>query len=805
MLEIKYLQKVPFRTFAYSYFITFVKIYLSMRFLVLFVFFQCYATGIYTQTLNTELLAHVNYQQLHNANLNDVWGYVDEAGNEYAIVGTTKGTSILDLTDPSNPFEVFWIEGAHSIWRDPCVFGDFAYVTTEAKDGLTIIDLSPLPNSTNLPTYLYQGNSESKLLSAHTCYIDEKGFAYVFGSNIGKGGVLILDVKTDPINPEQVGFFDEWYVHDGFVRNDTMYLAHILDGFVSIVDISNKANPILLGTVNTPNHFSHNVWPTNNGKVIYTTDEVTGAYIAAYDITNIQTIREIDRFQNSPGKGIVPHNTHVRGNFLITSYYSDGVIVNDITHPDNIVKIAQFDTYPGQTIGFDGNWGVYPFLPSGNLVLSDITEGLFIVHVNYEQASYLHGVIKDANSGAPIEDVQIQLKTVEQIESSHADGTYKTGVSGSGNFEVSYFKVGYLPQTVTVKLEKGVVTTKDVLMIPMTPFSLVVNVLEAETSQPISDAQIILKAPLLEYNGLTNGAGQENFTIHYKTIYTISAAKWGYMAACMESYFDEKTGSMTVLLEKGYYDDFSFDLGWNVTGTAKTGSWERGSPNPTASGSAPGKDADYDCLNKAYVTGNNPALNDDVDDVDGGITILSSPVMDLSSYDDPHLNFNYWFFCWHGNPPDDTLIIRLSNGIEAVKIAHVTANDSIFNHWNQMNIRLKDFLEPTSGMVVSFQISDLDSNVNITEAGIDYIYVSNYNMLKNSVLEMDFDCSPVPTSDFLFLECGNETAYSLTNLNGNVLFSGETVNKKATIHLSAYPPATYLLKVGNRVKRIVKT
>ena len=104
---------------------------------------------------NIDSLSHISYQQLHGANLNDVWGYEDELGNEYAIVGTSKGTSIVDITNPSAPVEIFWYPGTESIWRDPCVYGDFAYVTTEAEDGLLIIDLSPLPQSHNLSTSVY--------------------------------------------------------------------------------------------------------------------------------------------------------------------------------------------------------------------------------------------------------------------------------------------------------------------------------------------------------------------------------------------------------------------------------------------------------------------------------------------------------------------------------------------------------------------------------------------------------------------------------------------------------------------------
>ncbi|NBX78888.1 MAG: hypothetical protein EBQ94_00645, partial [Flavobacteriales bacterium] len=70
---------------------------------------------------------------LHGANLNDIWGYVDELGNEYAIVGTTKGTSIVNVSNPSNPTEVFWLPGTESIWRDPCVYGNLLMLPRKQK------------------------------------------------------------------------------------------------------------------------------------------------------------------------------------------------------------------------------------------------------------------------------------------------------------------------------------------------------------------------------------------------------------------------------------------------------------------------------------------------------------------------------------------------------------------------------------------------------------------------------------------------------------------------------------------------
>ena len=751
-------------------------------------------------------MSHIDYQALHNADLNDVWGYVDELGNEYAIVGTSKGTSIVDVTDPSNPFEVFWIAGTESIWRDPSVRGDYAYVTTEASDGLLIIDLSPLPLSNNLPTTTYTGPSGSPWQSAHTCFVDENGFAYIFGSNRGNGGAIILDVQTDPMNPIEVGDFDNWYVHDGFVRNDTMYLAHISDGFFSLVDVTVKASPILLGTKTTPNNFTHNIWPSDNGQYVFTTDEISGAFIAAYDISDPLNIFEVDRIQNSPGQGILPHNTHVLNNYLITSYYSDGIIIHDITHPNNIVKVGYYDTYPTQTTGFDGCWGVYPFLPSGTILAADITEGLFILGPTYIQASYLEGTVTDASTLAPLNNVNVQIVSNDQIDYSNTIGEYATGILGVGTYSVTYSKVGYFPQTVTVTLTQAVITLQDIQLVPIPQFNLTVNVIEAGTGNPIPNAQISLQATLIEHVGLTNGIGQENFVLFYQEPYMITAGVWGYFTTCSSQVIDQNTLTITITLAKGYNDEFTFDFGWTVSGTATTGAWERGIPNGSNSGSAPSFDADFDCGDNAYVTGNDAVLYPDIDDVDGGYTLLTSPTMDLTTYPDPFLNYARWFYCFYGAVPDDTLQVIISNGITSTVVDEIGSDPAQFYLWTPKSIRILDFIALTNSMQVSFRTSDIDPDVNITEAGVDYFYISNSNVLAiNDENQPEIRVSPNPFQDLLEISgLELESSFELINLQGQLVLSGNISPKDNKINTSNLPTGILLLRLNNEVYKVMK-
>ncbi|MFZ9612702.1 MAG: choice-of-anchor B family protein [Crocinitomicaceae bacterium] len=759
-----------------------------------------------TAQLNVDSLSHVDYQLLHGANLNDVWGYVDELGNEYAIVGTSKGTSIVNITDGNNPQEIFWMAGTESIWRDPCVSGDYAYVTTEAEDGLLIIDLSPLPQSTNLSTTLYTGPSSNPWQSAHTCYTSPNGYAYIFGSNRGNGGVIMLDIHTDPMNPIEVGTYDPFYVHDGFERNDTLYIGHIYDGFFSLVDVTDKSNPILLGTKTTPNSFTHNIWPSTDGQVVYTTDEISGAYITAYNIQNPSNIVELDRVQSSANSIVIPHNVHVLGGYLVTSYYSDGIIIHDATYPYNLIQVGNFDTYLGQTPGFDGCWGVYPFFPSGKTVAADITKGLFILDVNYQKGCYLEGVVTDALSGAALSNVSVQLSSAVMLEKTNQQGFYATGTANSGVYTVDFTKAGYYPMTLTVSLINGQLNTINVPLIPITPFFTNVTVLEYGTNAPISDANIRFSHPIIEHEGMTNGLGIEEFTMFYQENYRLTVGKWGYQTFCVDTVVTAFNNDLTIYLTPGYYDDFEFDFGWSVSGTATSGMWERGVPNPTTN-VVSSQDAQWDCGKKAFVTGNDVGLNPDHDDVDGGFTQLLSPQMDFSSYSTPYINFATSFFCYHGPGNfDDTLKVYLSNGTNSVLIYQPTTPEGNPMSFEYTSIPLSGLLPFTNTMQVQLVISDLNPNVNITEAGFDHFSITN-QPIANVVEEHEEEWTlyPNPTATSLKLRGTHVIgSFTILDLTGKQCIQGNCSEKEMECSVEALEPGMYLIRFQNQVLTWVK-
>lgn len=785
-----------------------------MRFLVLLTFFYCLnfscSAQNYDPSINFDSLSHVSYVGLHDTYLNDIWGHVDANGNEYAIVGARKGVSVVDVTNPQNPSEVYWEEGDESIWRDINTFNNYAYVTTEAESGLMILNMNSLPNANGISSSYYTGPVGNEWQSAHTLFIDSAGYAYVFGANRGNGGVIILDIQTDPFNPIEVGVFDNWYCHDGYVLGDTMYLAHIADGFISIVDISDRSNPVLLGTKNTHNTFSHNIWVSPDRKYAFTTDEVSGAFVGSYDISDPANIVELDLVQNSPGLGVIPHNVHYLDGFLVCSYYSDGVVVFDGNKPDNLVKVASFDTYPAKTIGFDGTWAAYPFLPSGIVVAADITEGLFIYQPTYQRASYLEGNITNQGDNSALSNVKIQFENSDVSEFSKTNGDYATGNLGVGQFNVTFSKVGFYPRTESVTMVAGVVNVFDLALTPIPQFPFTITVKDKKTNLEILDAHVKLTGSLTEDEVLTNGLGEAIFSLYYQENYQIVVGKWGFRTDCFEQTISNTSGSLTVYLDQGYQDDFTFDFDWNTAFIgAVMGFWERGKPNGTNSNSAPSLDSDSDCGDEAFVTGNSASLDPDFDEVRDGLVLLYSPIFDLSDGKTPYIHYERWFYNFYGpiTPYDDTLKIMISNGDSTVLLDAQGSDESTFFTWNKKSFYLPDYIGLNSNMQLIIKVSDYLPAKNITEAGFDNFFMDSLDHFAINEIPFngEFKVLPNPfTEQLTIYNAPINSEIKLFDLQGNIVLQHLTTQNTESLVLTSLRSGMYFVRIENQLIKVIK-
>ncbi|MCB9222853.1 MAG: choice-of-anchor B family protein [Crocinitomicaceae bacterium] len=756
--------------------------------------------------INMTQLGYLDIATMHNTELNDIWGYEDENGNEYALVGCTKGTSIVDVTDPANPSEILWIPGMTSIWRDIKTYGDYAYVTTEANEGLLIIDLNPLPLSTTLPTSIYTGPAGNEWYSAHNLY-QADGYVYIFGSGRDNGGVIILDVATDPLNPAEVGSFEQWYIHDGFVRNDTGYFSHVNDGFFSIVDLSDKANVQLtdvIGTLTTSSNFTHNCWPSTDGQTLFTTDEVPNGYLDSYDISDPANPIFLDQIQSSPGNDIIPHNAHVLNNYLVTSYYTDGVVVHNISDPSNIVEIANFDTspnYSGNT--FNGCWGVYPFFSSTNIVASDIEEGLYILGLSPTLTSYLQGNITSAGTGQPINNAMIEILTTPTVDYSNVLGDYSIGTTNQGVYQVRYSANGYYADTLDINFVNGTIVTQNVALVQVPLFNITVTVLDQTTSLPIENAMVKVEHTLQNFDGVTDVNGQVTFGLFYEDNYKITAGSWGYINDCDPAVmFTTSNNTKTLYLSEGIYDDFTFDFGWTTSSNASAGDWVRETPVGTESlgiTANPYFDDFNDCSTYAYLTGNG-ASTVGGDDIDDGSVSLISPMIDLSSYTYPVMSFSYWFFDGFGggSTPNDSLAIYLSNGSETVQIASLGVLD-VTQQWESMHVDVASLMSLTNQMQLTLVATDFPFG-HVVKAGLDYFRIQE-TLGDNEISESQIAIYPNPATGTINIQGIQNGTIEIYDLSGRMVYNNQI---SSVINISELNSGMYMIRLKDKNGELVK-
>lgn len=744
--------------------------------------------------------------------LNDVCSWVDSTGKEYAIVGLQNAVSIVDLSDPANPKELQRISGPQTYWRDIDTWKNYAYVTNEVSGGLMVIELY------NLDTVNYNNVSyftSNSLSTAHTIFIDEKGYAYLFGSNISAGGVDILDLNN-PATINKVGDLHNFYIHDGYVRHDTLWAAAMNLGEFAVIDVTNHSAPVLIASAPTPYSNTHNTGLSDDGRYLFVTDEVNNSYVTSFDVSDLSNIKELDKIRSSTGSQASAHNVYVNGNYLVTSWYTDGVRILDATYPDNLIEIGSYDTSPLGTNTFNGDWSTDHDLPSGLILASDVQEGLFILQPTYVQAAYLTGVITDASDSSTIYDATVTILSTSSTATSNLLGEYATGYADSGTFQVEFSKPGYYSDTLTVALQNGVIDTLNVQLEPMTSFTVNGTVIDSLTQTPISDANVLIWNELFTYETITDSAGQFIIASFFEGDYEVVAGKWGYVTKCISSQsFSAVANSTSMELAIGIFDDFTFDYNWAISGTGSgVGQWERDQPFGTNFiGVFLNPDADItgDCYSNAYVTGNQGVSYDD-DDVDKNkIVKLISPLFDLTGYTTPYIHLYRWFFDMNEyGLGDDYMKVSITNGTTTVELNKFYATGEY--DWKLFYYDIAKFITPTSTMQMTFEVKELGDD-HMLEGGIDQFQVLN-NLLPDAtsgINEADLNNSapiltayPNPYKEKCMITYtaglfeNKEIYLQLFDVSGKMIFENKYLSNDGIILLKDhFEPGVYFARIYN--------
>ncbi|MBO6513825.1 MAG: hypothetical protein JJ974_07680 [Phycisphaerales bacterium] len=179
-----------------------------------------------------------------------------------------------------------------------------------------------------------------------------------------------------------------------------------------------------------------------------------------------------------------------------------------------------------------------------------------------------------------------------------------------------------------------------------------------------------------------------------------------------------------------FEDNFESDTGWTVTGNATDGQWERGIP---AAGNRGDPGSDFDGSNRCYVT-DNVAGNSDVD---GGVTVLNSPVMDASNGNNI-ISYARWYDNTVGAAPmADVFIVDVSDnaGASWTNLENVgPGGDEVSGGWYTKQFALNDVpgFTPNDQFMIRFRVSDLGEG-SVVEAAVDAVEL------------LSFDCTGGPS------------------------------------------------------------
>ena len=325
---------------------------------------------------------------------NDIWGYASPSGREYALVGVSAATVVVEVTNPDLPVIIGSIPGPSSTWRDIRTHADRAYAVSEGGEGIQVIDLSNVDAGViSLEATITSGGTTA----SHNVVVDNtSGFLYRCGG--GGNGLRIYDL-SNPSNPSFVSSWDDRYVHDAQVVTYTsgVYagkeIAFCCSGFnggwvdpgFTVLDVTDKQNIVQLAQVNYPGAvYSHQGILSEDRQTFYLGDELDedGAINTTthvFDVSDLANTSYTGAFTNS--SSAVGHNMFTANGYLYQANYTDGLRIFDaVTDPSNPTEVGYFDTAPNSSSAtYDGMWGVYPYLPSGTLLCNDRERGLFVL------------------------------------------------------------------------------------------------------------------------------------------------------------------------------------------------------------------------------------------------------------------------------------------------------------------------------------------------------------------------------------------------------------------------------------------
>lgn len=369
--------------------------------------------------------------------------------------------------------------------------------------------------------------------------------------------------------------------------------------------------------------------------------------------------------------------------------------------------------------GKDNDYGAGILDLSGSLTVID----------SLDVYAYLSGCVSDAVSGDSLPNAVATILETGAVDTTNATGDYDL-ITLPGIFAVELRCFGYEADTLVFTIAPGERRIEDFAMTPWPTGHLSGLVLDEGSGAPIAGARVaVIDTPIPPVT--TDLDGSYAFpAFPADTTLVLRAVHFGHLwVDSLATVGDSQTVIVDLVLPHGVYDDFEVDQGWQAgdsTDTAAHGFWTRCDPNGVFDGAIPVQpEDDYteDPGVQCYVTGNGvPGAGEYQNDVDRGITTLSSPLFDGSWFYEPLLKLSWWYSNDTGIYVDDTLRIEVSNDAGRNWVTLLMTTEST-HEWRVLPVILESVIDLTDSMCVRIIAADTGGQ-SAVEVAIDDFQVS---------------------------------------------------------------------------------
>ena len=269
----------------------------------------------------------------------------------------------MELSDPKRPILVGTLPGstvANFVSRDIRVYADHAFVVSSPADGMQVLDLRQLSSITSPPVTFTSDANYLEFGHAHNISINEAtGFAYAVGSATCSGGLHMIDIG-DPVNPTFAGCYSgDGYTHDtqcviydgpDVTHQDREICFSSNEDTVTIVDVTDKSNPLLLSRSGYHHGYTHQGWLTEDHRYFLLGDERDelqhghGSRTYVWDMSDLDAPVLIG--DHTGVTTAIDHNQFVLGNHVFQANYTSGLRILRLGNLDlaEMEEVAYFDT-----------------------------------------------------------------------------------------------------------------------------------------------------------------------------------------------------------------------------------------------------------------------------------------------------------------------------------------------------------------------------------------------------------------------------------------------------------------------------